>query len=135
MTSGPAASHRANRSDSPRLASDIPQRGKDGTAVGESRDGGRSTSARPARGDPANRDRTPEEVCQDCPELLTEVRDRLRRLRELEAQVDSLFPTPGSATAPLEPPDGKSPQIPGYDVRRCWVAAGWASSTRRGTCD
>ena len=42
--------------------------------------------------------RTPEEVCQACPELLPEVRDRLRRLRELEAQVDSLFPTTGSAT-------------------------------------
>ena len=42
--------------------------------------------------------RTPEEVCQACPELLTEVRDRLRRLRELEAEVDSLFPTTGSAT-------------------------------------
>ena len=41
--------------------------------------------------------RTPEEVCQACPELLPEVLDRLRRLRELEAQVDSWFPTPGSA--------------------------------------
>ena len=61
--------------------------------------------------------RTPEEVCQACPELLPEVRDRLRRLRELEAQVDSLFPTPGSATGPVEPPDGRLPQIPGYDVQ------------------
>jgi eukaryotic-like serine/threonine-protein kinase len=61
--------------------------------------------------------RTPEDVCQSCPELLSEVRDRLRRLRELEAQVDSLFPTSGSATGPFEPLDGKRPEIPGYDVQ------------------
>ena len=29
-------------------------------------------------------DRTPEEVCQACPELLTEVRHRLGRVRALE---------------------------------------------------
>jgi serine/threonine-protein kinase len=61
--------------------------------------------------------RTSEDVCQACPELLTEVRDRLRRLRVLEAQVDSLFPTTGSATGPFEPPDGTCPQIAGYDVQ------------------
>ena len=54
--------------------------------------------------------RTPEDVCQACPELLPEVRDRLRRLRELEAQVDSLFPTSGSASVPFEPLDGKLPR-------------------------
>ena len=59
---------------------------------------------------------TPEEACKDCPELLNKVRDGLRRLRELELEVDSLFPTSGSATAPLEPPDSRPPQIPGYDV-------------------
>ncbi len=42
--------------------------------------------------------RTPEEVCAACPELLPEVRDRLMRLRELEDQVDSYFPAPGSVT-------------------------------------
>ena len=41
----------------------------------------------------------------------------MRRLRELEAQVESLFPTSGSATGPFEPLDGKCPQIPGYDVQ------------------
>ena len=61
--------------------------------------------------------RTPEDVCQACPELLSEVRDRLRRLRELEAQVDSWFPTTGSAAGPVVPPDGKCPEIPGYDVQ------------------
>ena len=61
--------------------------------------------------------RTPEDVCQACPELLSEVRGRLRRLRQLEAQVDSLFPTSGSATGPFEPMEGKRPEIPGYDVQ------------------
>ncbi len=61
--------------------------------------------------------RTPEDVCQACPELLSEVRDRLRRLRELEAQVDSLFPTSGSATGTVEPPDGGFPQISGYEIQ------------------
>ena len=56
-------------------------------------------------------------MCQACPELLPEVRRRLRRLRELEAQVDSLFPTPGSAAGPIEPSDGRCPEIPGYDVQ------------------
>ena len=59
---------------------------------------------------------TPEEACKDCPELLNKVRDGLRRLRELELEVDSLFPMEGSATAPVEPPDSRPPQIPGYDV-------------------
>ena len=41
----------------------------------------------------------------------------MRRLRELEAQVDSLFPTTGSAAGPVVPLDGKCPEIPGYDVQ------------------
>ena len=62
-------------------------------------------------------DRTPEEVCQACPELLTEVRHRLRRVRELEAEVEALFPTPGRGPTPGDPPDGRPPQLPGYDVQ------------------
>ncbi len=61
--------------------------------------------------------RTPEEVCRTCPELLPEVRDRLSRLREIEAQVDSWFPTPGSKAGPVEPPDGRLPQISGYEIQ------------------
>src|SRR5262245_53296206 len=61
--------------------------------------------------------RTPEEVCQDCPELLNEVRVRLRRVRALEAEVDSFFPTPNFAPTPPPPPDGRLPEIPGYDVQ------------------
>ncbi len=62
-------------------------------------------------------DRTPEEVCQACPELLTEVRHRLRRVRALEAEVEALFPTPGRDPTPGDPPDGRPPQLPGYDVQ------------------
>jgi serine/threonine-protein kinase len=61
--------------------------------------------------------RAPEEVCQDCPELLTAVRDRLRRVRALEARVDSLFPTSGSNPTSSAPPDGRPPALPGYDVQ------------------
>ncbi len=78
--------------------------------------------------------RTPEEVCQTCPELLPEVRDRLRRLRELEAQVDSLFPTPGSATGLSSRWTEGAPRFPATTSRRSSGAAGWASFTRRGTC-
>src|SRR5262245_9466642 len=60
---------------------------------------------------------TPEEVCQACPELLPQVRDRLRRLRAIEAQVDAFFPTPGCTPTTPEPPDGRPPQLPGYDVQ------------------
>ena len=61
--------------------------------------------------------RTPEEVCQACPELLPEVLDRMRRLGELEAQVDSWFPTPGSIAETFDPPDGRFPQISGYEIQ------------------
>jgi serine/threonine-protein kinase len=63
-----------------------------------------------------------EEVCEGDTELLSRVRERLRRLRRVEAQVDALFPPaspPGagsrtfaSALLPAEPP-----QLPDYDVQ------------------
>ena len=64
--------------------------------------------------------RTPEEVCADFPELLWEVRERWRRCRLLEAQIDTLFPTSGLG-AKMHPdrprrPTTKLPRIPGYDV-------------------
>jgi tRNA A-37 threonylcarbamoyl transferase component Bud32 len=62
-------------------------------------------------------DCTPEEACQACPELLIEVRHRLRRVRALEAEVEALFPTPGPASTPGDLPDGRSPELPGYDVQ------------------
>src|SRR6516165_8320457 len=43
-------------------------------------------------------DRTPEEVCHDCPELLPEVRRRWQQMRIVEAQLDALFPASGTAS-------------------------------------
>jgi serine/threonine-protein kinase len=51
-------------------------------------------------------DRTPEEVCVDCPELLAEVRHRRRQMHFMEAELEVLFPTPVA----------ELPHIPGYQV-------------------
>jgi serine/threonine-protein kinase len=51
-------------------------------------------------------DRTPEEVCADCPELLPEVRKRRRQMCFMEAELEVLFPTPRAG----------HPDIPGYQV-------------------
>src|SRR5262249_45681914 len=65
-------------------------------------------------------DRTPEEVCGDCPELLPEIRRRLQLMRRVEEDLDGLFPTPGpepGADTPL--PRHLStdlPRIPGYEM-------------------
>ena len=58
--------------------------------------------------------RTPEEVCQDCPELLPLVRERLHRLRAVEVQVEALFPTPGASPTPPGRPEAGLPQFPGF---------------------
>jgi tetratricopeptide (TPR) repeat protein/tRNA A-37 threonylcarbamoyl transferase component Bud32 len=66
--------------------------------------------------------RTPEEVCGDCPELLTEVRRRWEKLCAVEAKLDALFPTPG--IDPRRHADTRArrhagtdlPRIPGYEV-------------------
>ena len=73
--------------------------------------------------------RTPEEVCRSCPELLPVVRERWRQMRRLRADLDALFPpsevssTNGDALfappfAPTTPPPGATalPHIPGYEV-------------------
>ena len=78
--------------------------------------------------------RTPEEVCQACPELLLRSPPSPEALRELEAQVDSLFPTTGPSAGPVVPPDGNAPRFRATTCRRCWAAGAWASSTRPGTC-
>ena len=39
-------------------------------------------------------DRTPEEICADCPDLLTQVRQRWEKVRRMEAQLDVLLPGP-----------------------------------------
>jgi len=65
-------------------------------------------------------ERTPEQVCGDCPELLPEVRKRWQQMRIVEAELEALFPTtgpgPGSgAPAPLHA-GADLPSIPGYHV-------------------
>jgi tetratricopeptide (TPR) repeat protein/tRNA A-37 threonylcarbamoyl transferase component Bud32 len=65
--------------------------------------------------------RSPEEVCAECPDLLSEVRRRLRRLRSMEAQIEDLFPSsqgsPEKAAAQFGSLDVALPQIPGYEVQ------------------
>jgi serine/threonine-protein kinase len=65
-------------------------------------------------------DRTPEEVCRDCPELLTKVRKRWLQMRRVNAELEALFPTPApdqeSAVAIPRQPSADLPHIPGYEV-------------------
>jgi tetratricopeptide (TPR) repeat protein len=63
---------------------------------------------------------TPEEVCDACPELLTEVRQRWQQMCAVEAELDALFPTPAldsdaDTSAPWHA-GADLPWIPGYDV-------------------
>src|SRR5215217_6348568 len=63
---------------------------------------------------------TPEEVCGDAPELLWEVRERLKQCRDIDAEIDAIFPASGrgmgvvGAVAKGSP--DHLPRIPGYDV-------------------
>jgi serine/threonine-protein kinase len=65
-------------------------------------------------------DRTPEEICADCPELLPEVRKRRRQMRLMEEQLEVLFPTPrpdrDADTPMLLNPAAELPDIPGYQM-------------------
>ncbi len=64
--------------------------------------------------------RSPEDVCQSCPELLPLVRESLRQMRLVERLFDSLLPTPGFD--PPETPhlgsttDGEVPHVSGYTI-------------------
>jgi serine/threonine-protein kinase len=66
-------------------------------------------------------ERTPEEVCAECPELLAEVRQRWQqKLRIVERELKALFPTPepnrvADTPVPGHPAD-ELPCIPGYEV-------------------
>ena len=42
--------------------------------------------------------RTPEEVCRDCPELLPEVRLRWERLESIQARIGALLPAASTAS-------------------------------------
>src|ERR1700687_5714464 len=65
-------------------------------------------------------ERTPEEVCGTCPELLPEVRKRLQQMRIVEAELNAMFPTqgpdPNGDTASPWYSGNDLPRIPGYDV-------------------
>jgi eukaryotic-like serine/threonine-protein kinase len=65
-------------------------------------------------------ERTPEEVCASCPELLTEVRKHWHQMRMVEAELDAMFPTPGPNRDADTPSPWNSaaemPRIPGYLV-------------------
>src|SRR5271157_1566502 len=66
-------------------------------------------------------ERSPEEVCRDCAELLPQVHEGLKRLRRVEAQVEELFPETTSTSSdrarPSVQPPAELPRIPGYDVQ------------------
>src|SRR5262249_5678473 len=65
-------------------------------------------------------ERTPEEVCAACPELLPEVRKRWQQMRRVEAELEAMFPTPkpnrDADTPGQGSPTGEPPHIPGYEV-------------------
>jgi serine/threonine-protein kinase len=65
-------------------------------------------------------ERTPEEVCADCPELLARVRLGWQQMRIVGSELDAMFPTPEpNRDAPIPAswnPDTGLPHIPGYQV-------------------
>jgi serine/threonine-protein kinase len=69
-------------------------------------------------------ERTPEEVCRDCPELLPQLLAELRHIRAVEGQLAALFPESrvSPETVPekipaASRPTGALPQIPGYEIQ------------------
>ncbi|HEX3151882.1 MAG TPA: serine/threonine-protein kinase [Gemmataceae bacterium] len=61
--------------------------------------------------------RTPEEVCRDHPELLSEVRRRWRDFRLIDREVSAFLPPSHHAdTGPTMPDPADLPQVPGYRV-------------------
>jgi WD40 repeat protein/tRNA A-37 threonylcarbamoyl transferase component Bud32 len=64
-------------------------------------------------------DRTPDEVCRDCPELLGEVRKQWEQVRAVEAEMEALFPRPDDPPADdaaFRDEETGLPRIEGYDV-------------------
>jgi serine/threonine-protein kinase len=65
-------------------------------------------------------EKTPEEVCCDCPELLPEVRQRWQEFQLIDGQVRTLLPglakCPGADTITSVPAPGDLPDVPGYEV-------------------
>jgi eukaryotic-like serine/threonine-protein kinase len=62
-------------------------------------------------------DCSPEEVCRDSPELLSQVRAGWQRIRALQSEVDELFPdSDPAADQPARKAAVDPPRVPGYDV-------------------
>jgi serine/threonine-protein kinase len=62
---------------------------------------------------------TPEEVCDECPELLPVVRERWQRICRARAEIEALFPPhsePGAGKPGILQEDAALPRIPGYEV-------------------
>jgi tetratricopeptide (TPR) repeat protein/tRNA A-37 threonylcarbamoyl transferase component Bud32 len=61
---------------------------------------------------------TPEEVCANDPELLTDVRARLDECRRVDLMFEGMFPStpPPRILSPQSQPGAPLPQIPGYEV-------------------
>jgi hypothetical protein len=83
-------------------------------------------------------DRTPEEVCADCPELLPEVRKRWQRMRHVDAELLAMFPTEKPAQAGDGAGASEHPstcrRFRATKCRACSAGAAWVSSTRPTTC-
>jgi hypothetical protein len=77
-------------------------------------------------------DRTPGEVCRDCPELLGEVRRQWERVRAVEAEMEALFPRPDGPPRMTRPSGTRRPAYPGSrgtTWKPCSAGAGWGSCT------
>jgi serine/threonine-protein kinase len=62
---------------------------------------------------------SPDEACRSCPELLPQVRSELARLRQLEHEVDAIFPSiePRANASPASKMTAELPRISGYLVQ------------------
>ena len=84
-------------------------------------------------------ERTPEEVCRDCPERLPEVRLRWQRLESIQALIGALLSEPASTSGATPRCPRIRPTIrrtsPATRWRRCSATAGRESSTGPSTAD
>lgn len=72
--------------------------------------------------------RSPEDVCRDCPALLSEVRERVEECRQINARMEALFPSPEvGSREPSQAPD-TFPKIPDYTVESVLGHGVWAWS-------